>query len=244
MESLSKPEQPSLWWFFSSDLNSPRAFDLALTFIYFVSVLLAAMSTLSVSPLWTTLAALLSYNLFKNSIQLTYGVHELLNIAIFYSLLIHAIYYYGAFANKARGAFAVQVALRIHLGIIYASSGIEKALGQQWWTGEAIWRALLRDRPAGYSIFSFEWLSNSGLILQASSIAVLFMEIFYPILANFRRTRLYFLIAIILMHTGIALSLGLWMFSITMITLNCFAYSPLLKSDQVTGQNPAANKIR
>jgi hypothetical protein len=107
--------------------------------------------------------------------------------------------------------------MQIQLCIGYFWSGLEKALGTQWWTGEAIWRALMLPTFFRYSL---EWLSSAPWIPLALGWGTLILEMGYPIFIWPKRTRRAWLIGIIAMHAGIGCFLGLWLFALIMIVLN------------------------
>ncbi len=111
--------------------------------------------------------------------------------------------------------------LRLHLLIIYTSSGIEKAMGAQWWNGEAIWRSLML--PA-FHHFSLEWLAWHPWITVLAGWGTMAIEIGCSavLVPALRRT---WLIAVVFMHLGIGLFLGMWLFGTVMIILNFGAFA-------------------
>lgn len=129
--------------------------------------------------------------------------------------------------------------LQLHVCIIYTSSGLEKALGQQWWTGEAVWRAVMGAPLEGPFDCSFlatvPWLAKAlcwmTLLLEAG--VVLF--VWQPCL------RKLWLVGIVGMHLGIALVLGLWTFSATMIVFDiaAFGFSPRKATARIVKTNLA-----
>ena len=112
----------------------------------------------------TRIAAIVGWLLFlsfkaSGSIW-AYGAFEFAHIALFYcvvlpvgdALSIDAIRKPTAPSRAARVGLRV---LQLHLCIVYLASGLEKASGDQWWNGEAIWRALMRP---GHVSLDFSWL--------------------------------------------------------------------------------------
>src|SRR5262249_26718659 len=80
-----------------------------------------------------------------------YGVDEFAHIALFYCVWMPVGYAWSLDRQngkvKGEPTPLARLALRIlqlHLCIVYFSSGIEKATGEQWWNGEAIWRSVMR----------------------------------------------------------------------------------------------------
>jgi len=115
--------------------------------------------------------------------------------------------------------------LRIHLAIVYVSSGIAKASGDQWRTGEAIWRAVMRPDVVG----SFSWLAAVPSLAAVATWSVVLLEIGYGMAVWWRRARPALLAAIVALHLGIAVTLNLWFFSGLMIVLNCAALTPRVR---------------
>lgn len=115
-------------------------------------------------------------------------------------------------APSAWAGFSIQL-LRLHLTLTYLAAGIAKARGTQWWTGEAIWRAL--NLPM-FSTTHFGWLSSYEFLAQLAGWGTLAMELGYPLLLWPRRTRPFGVIAIVLLHAGIAGTMGLISFGVVM----------------------------
>jgi len=119
--------------------------------------------------------------------------------------------------------------------IVYVASGIEKATGQQWRNGEAIWRALIReDVPVNFS-----WLAAVPLVAMIACWFTLIAEVGYGVFIWMPATRRIWLALITLLHAGIAVFLGLWFFSATMLTMSYAAFYPF-KESVVQGKEAAA----
>lgn len=97
--------------------------------------------------------------------------------------------------------------LQLHVCIIYTASGFEKAIGEQWWNGEAIWRAVMGaplESPIDCTFLTYvPWLSQvlcwMTLLLEGGVVAF----VWHP------RLRKLWLVGIVGMHVGIAVVLGL-----------------------------------
>ena len=168
--------------------------------------------------------------------QLTsYGVDLFAQIALFYLVLSpcgHALSLDvragRAQAVPSRWAGAALRTFQIHLAISYFASGMDKATGEQWWNGEAVWRALMLPI---YSQFDLSWLSRFPWLLKVFGWGTLLIEIGYPALVLHPRTRALGVLAIGAMHAGIAVFLGLPLFSALMIVLSVSAFGvPVLAS--------------
>lgn len=141
-----------------------------------------------------------------------YGAIEFINIGLFYCTCGNAF--------SGRYACTTIIVFRLHLCIVYISSGIEKASGAQWWSGEAIWRALARpDFGDG-----FQWASSFPTVLLLAGVGTVALETLYPAILLGRKVRALIVAATLSMHASIALLMELYLFSFTMVSLNSCAW--------------------
>ena len=173
--------------------------------------------------------AWLSHLMLLNSGLLTaYGVDEFANIALFYCLVMPV----GAAASvdalldtrfrrqsDCSGPFLRL--LQFHVCIVYLAAGLSKARGEQWWNGEAIWRAVMQPE---YCSFDMAWLASVPWVARSAGWGTLLVEIGYAAFIWPRRTRPVWLLATVGMHLGIGVFMGLWLFSAVMIVLNISAF--------------------
>src|SRR6516225_2020642 len=113
--------------------------------------------------------------------------------------------------------------LQLHLCIIYLNTGLAKAIGPQWWTGEAIWRAVMQPQ---FAILDHSWLESFPWLAQLAFWVVMVVEVGYALFIWPAKTRRIWLVATIGLHLGIMLNMGLLMFSIMMIAMNLCAFGP------------------
>lgn len=113
--------------------------------------------------------------------------------------------------------------LQLHMCISYLASGIEKASGEQWWSGDVLWIAL---NTPGYSSIDFHWLAHVPMVAMLACWATLAIEILYCVMVWPRKTRMVWVIATCSLHVGIALFLNLAVFGILMCvpTIALFAF--------------------
>jgi hypothetical protein len=116
---------------------------------------------------------------------------------------------------RATNRLALRV-MQIHLCLAYLLSGVEKASGAQWRSGEAIWRALTGQ---GYRLLDFSWLASVPALAVVAGWLVLIVEIGYPLMMWPRATRRAWVLAVAAMHAGIGLFMGLHVFAALMIVL-------------------------
>jgi hypothetical protein len=104
---------------------------------------------------------------------------------------------------------------------MYCASGIEKALGSQWWNGDAIWISLQQDQ---FHHFETGWLAQVPFIPKLLGWITICTEALYPFGIFMNRTKKIWLVAVIGMHFFILLFLGLYLFGALMILLNVSAF--------------------
>jgi hypothetical protein len=173
--------------------------------------------------------AWLTHTLTVNSGYISlYGVDTMIHICLFYCVWMPVGCRFSIDRMSSRtvgsGQFCIGLSIRtlqLHLCIIYLNSGLAKAIGQQWWTGEALWRALMQPQ---FARFDFSWLSSFPLLPQLACWAVVIIEVGYSLFIWPIRTRPVWLLATIALHLGIIVSMGLFMFSIMMIVMNLSAF--------------------
>jgi hypothetical protein len=164
----------------------------------------------------------------KSTSGLTYGVDNFTSIGLFYTMIAPLPDSWAAdswLRNTSRKDNHLQGfhrrILQLHLCVIYFFGGITKCAGASWWDGTSIWYALIRP--------PFNLLSPEGLIAWKNlfpilSISVLLLETGYPLFIWLRKTRTFWLVAVIAMHVAIGLAMGLYLFALVMITLNVAAF--------------------
>ncbi len=127
--------------------------------------------------------------------------------------------------------FALRL-LQVHFCFIYMASGLSKLKGPAWWNTTAYWDTLANPE---FTMIHYHWyegllrwaVSSRPLyaIVAAGGVAFTFIcEIGLPFLV-WTRARPYIVICGFLLHAGIAVFMGLWIFSLLMMTL-LLAYLP------------------
>lgn len=146
-----------------------------------------------------------------------YGVDQIANTFLFYLFLFPSgrAWTFVARPEKTIPVGCLRV-MQLHLCVIYLSAGLEKAMGRQWWNGEAIWRAV--TQPA-FRTFDVTWLANDPWLAMLAGWGTLVVEIGYAFFIWPRRTRTVWCIAAIGFHVGLGLFMGLVFFSSVMILL-------------------------
>jgi predicted DCC family thiol-disulfide oxidoreductase YuxK len=191
--------------------------------------LAAAFMTIGYRTRLSVVVAWATFLLIRNSsMAFTYGLGAMLLIVLFYSLFMPVAREWSVdrvLAPPARReepadpSLSVAV-LRVHLCIVYAASGFAKVIGDQWWSGDALWRALSLPQ---FQQFDPTPLLGWAVLFPALSIMAAFSQVGYPVLV-WTRLRVPIVLIAELLHIGIAIFLGLWLFSLVMIALNTAAF--------------------
>src|SRR4051794_27382362 len=114
----------------------------------------------------TRLSAFLAWGLHLSLVTSAfasyYGVDQLANTFLFYLVLFpcgRAWTFASRPASSRRETIAVGClrVMQFHLCVIYLGAGLDKALGSQWWNGEAIWQTV--NQPV-FRTFDLTWLAK------------------------------------------------------------------------------------
>jgi len=103
--------------------------------------------------------------------------------------------------------------------VVYAVSGVWNLSGEAWLEGTALFYALRLEAFQVQPLVS-ELLWQSSLLITAATFVALWTQTLFPLAVLWRPTRAFCLVALVLMHLGIAALLGLWSFSLAMIALD------------------------
>jgi len=116
--------------------------------------------------------------------------------------------------------FACQRLLQFQMAVIFFSAGIEKLFGNMWWVGDAPWFAMVNNETAFFPLGLF---ADQFWLVNLMAYGTIFIEIGYAFLIWGTKTRLYFLVAALLLHVGIAVLLGMYYFA-TLMALGHLAF--------------------
>ena len=119
----------------------------------------------------------------------------------------------------------------------YISAGASKSLGADWWNGEAIWRVL--NQPE-FRQFDFLWLMNYGWLVKGLCWTTMVLETFYFIGVWIPYVGRLWVLSIIGMHLGIALTMGLQLFGVTLALVSVALF---LVPDSRDGDEPRKTSL-
>jgi hypothetical protein len=175
---------------------------------------------------------------------LAYGADSFMTTALFYLMLSPVPDHYSfdhwvARTNpKSPQVFGFwRRVLQVHLCFVYFIGGLAKCLGNGWWDGSNLWRALIRQP---FNLVSPDILVRFKYALPVLGIAICLLEVSYPIFIWIKKTRPIWLICILAMHAAIGLMMGLYLFALVMIIMNVAAFG--VPSMSTTPRTPSNNR--
>lgn len=120
-------------------------------------------------------------------------------------------------SNAAHNAALVLCCFQII--VVYTVSGVWKLTGEEWPAGTALFYSLRIDAFMTYPLVN-ELLWQSSLLIYVATFVALWSQTLFPLALLWRPSRIFVLIALVFMHSGIGILLGLWPFSLAMIALD------------------------
>lgn len=105
--------------------------------------------------------------------------------------------------------------MQIQLCLIYGYTGFEKLKGNDWWDQTAIWKVLGNEQ---LMLADLSFLRNVPLVIGLATWGTVLFEIYAPVLLWPRATRKWTIAAGWALHIGISLTMGLYIFSLTMMS--------------------------
>jgi hypothetical protein len=168
------------------------------------------------------LAWALHLSLVTSGFASFYGVDQLANTFLFYLFVFPAGrgWTFESRSASSRRAETIPVGclrvMQAHLCVIYLAAGLSKAMGRQWWNGEAIWQTV--SQPA-FRTFDLSALARHSWIPKLAGWSTLVVELGYALFIWPRRTRRTWGLMTIGLHLGVGVFMGLVFFSSVMILL-------------------------
>ncbi len=212
--------------FFSFLHISEDTFVTAFFWVYVTSALMLLLGLFT--KVFSLLTFLCHYILMCTIEVYVYGVDIFLQIALFYVMLMPVARMFSLDALLKRvptkGSWEVTLSLRvlqIHMCMIYLSAGFEKLISPEWWSGNVLWRSVVQP---DFRQYDFTWLADKSWLFITLSWFTITVETFYCIGVWIPRVRVFWLLAIILLHAGICVFLGLWLFGLIMMLMSISAF--------------------
>jgi hypothetical protein len=183
---------------------------------------------------WMAGVAWLShFTICNTAMEFGYGVETFMHIGLFYLMLAPCAEYASLDAKAQRtghqkesewAGFIIRV-MQLHLCIVYFNAGIAKMQGMDWMNGQAVWYVL---GNTNYSQFNLQFLAEMPWIPKGLSWWTLVIETAFPLFMFWKPIRLFGWVNILLLHAGIGLFMGLYMFGIVLILHNIAAFGWLV----------------
>lgn len=120
-------------------------------------------------------------------------------------------------SNAAHNAALVLCCFQII--VVYIVSGVWKLTGDEWPAGTALFYSLRIDAFMAYPLVN-EMIWQSSLVIYVATFIALWSQTLFPFALLWRPSRIFVLITLVFMHSGIGILLGLWPFSLAMIALD------------------------
>jgi len=113
----------------------------------------------------------------------------------------------------SRWGFACTRLIQLQMVTLYFFSAVDKLKGDTWWSGDALWIALNNFEFTNIPVM---WLAEHYWLANLMTYATLMIELGYAFLIWGKPTRPYFLVAALLLHLGIGVMMGLYLFAAVM----------------------------
>ena len=162
----------------------------------------------------------------NSGIGYAYGADYFMTFFLYYNVLL------AIFRKKKDLHKYMIILLQFHLCLVYFFAGLGKLVGTDWWDGNALWTVI---NTFGVDFFKTraEFFLGWTPILQALSILTVIVELFYPILIYYKRTRIFTLVSVIAMHAGIGIVMGFYTFGLVLIIMNLVAFGHYFNTDKI-----------
>jgi hypothetical protein len=151
--------------------------------------------------------------------------------------------------RSVMAGFALRL-LQVHFCFIYMASGLSKLKGPAWWSANAYWDTMANPEFTMIHYRWYEWLVREiasarplYAAIAAGTVAFTFVvEIGLPFLV-WTRLRPYVVMGGFLLHAGIAVFMGLWIFSLLMMTLLLCYLPGVAIRERIFGTTQAGGRL-
>lgn len=210
---------------FLQTLGIEESATMAITKVSFITLCILIITGFY-SRISALLLLILQIALLKGSSFFAYGADFFTSMSLFYLILFPADQHFSLrnfiFGRKPghSNITPVKRLFQIHISIAYFFSGLDKALGFNWWNGESIWKAIHLPYSNRDLNIDFSWLIEHSYLISLIGWSTIIIEICYPFFIWYKPTQKTWLFFTVSMHIGIALVLNLYYFSAIMIVWN------------------------
>jgi hypothetical protein len=234
-DALAADVLPRIRWFVPAHASGWASEKHIIYFLFALYLISVFYLIVGYRTKWFAAASLFFHLLFNSSGSASsYGAHALSTSGLFFCLVLPVGCFYAVRGGKrpvVPDTIGIsRFGLRAYMTLVYASSGMEKLSGGPWRNGDAMWNFLMRPEV---SLMNFGWISHVPFVAAGLAWIVLAVETGYILCLIMTRIRPVWFFLTLLLHLGIALTIHLWFFSLTMIALNVGALAALRGSPRV-----------
>jgi len=158
----------------------------------------------------------------NSGVGYAYGADYFIIFLLYFNVFLLAI-----FRNRKDVHRYLILMLQLHLCLVYFFAGLGKIVGTDWWDGNAMW-SVFNVHGVDFIRAKVEMFLELTLVLKVLSIGTVLIEILYPFLIFYKRTKKITLFAVISMHVGIAMVMNFYTFGLVMIVMNLVAFGHYL----------------
>lgn len=211
--------------------NTNLHFDI----IYHLGIIAAILFTLGYKTrLISIINFIFLYSLYHQNPIILDGGNNIMIITLIYLIFVKTNAYFSMDkyinSNKSKENLYINIvhnfgvlAIIIQFCILYLNSALYKVMGEYWQNGTAIYYILQVDE------FNLPWLTDliisSDILIVFITYSTVLLQIAFPFMLLNKFTKYIALLLIVPLHLGIAFTMGLITFSLTMILIDTILIS-------------------
>ena len=205
--------------------------DILLYLCYLLFIIILFLMVLGVANRLLIIFAFVLHLVFlQRNPSIIFGADVMATFWLFYLIFSNSnkqIKWVHYFFNKRKGLVSERIEkgdwlntmslrfIQIQLCVVYMFSGMEKLRSNSWWEGTAIWEAL---SFYDFTLIDFSFLLSVPVLSGILVIFTVLFEIYFPVLIWIPKFRKALLIAGLVFHLGVGLSLNIYFFSLIMLS--------------------------
>jgi predicted DCC family thiol-disulfide oxidoreductase YuxK len=133
--------------------------------------------------------------------------------------------------------------IQIHLAFIYGLAGLSKLQAAAWWDGSAVGKLLGNAEFRPFNLTGLLGSPGAETFLNLATHGTVLLEIGYPVFIWLRAWRPWVIVAAVIFHAAIGLTLGLYEFALAMTVGNVAFISGYWLRERVTGRAQPSGKV-
>jgi len=215
--------QPVLTWF--SSLSKIIGVSENATLLFVIGVYLFSLGCLLANykrTLFAVISWFIHFTLLNSTFLFSYGADYFTSFMLFINMLLCATYLFDIKSKKSLNSYIIRF-LQLHLCIVYFFAGLGKAIGTDWFDGNAIWY-VINMYTTNSTIENTIGMTDYPVFFKILSLGTVILELFYFVLIFIPKTRKITLVLVILMHFSIGIFMEFYTFGLVMSLLNIIAF--------------------